>query len=69
MKKHKDFEPKLDNIGKFKPGVKFTGDVNNCLYEVVSITKNYATIKDLKTGKTTMYGLQSLERGYFTIIE
>lgn len=69
MKQYKDFEPKTDNIGKFKIGTKFTGDINNCLCEVVDIKQSYATIKDLKTGKTHLYGLQALERCYLTIIE
>ncbi|MBR5305925.1 MAG: hypothetical protein IKU47_03290 [Oscillospiraceae bacterium] len=64
----KDFEPKTDNIGKFKVGTKFIGNINNCLCEVVDIQNNWAFVKDLKTGKTIMYGLQSLERCYLTII-
>lgn len=69
MKRYEDFEPKLENIGKFKIGTRFTGDINNCLCEVVDVSQGWATIKDLKTGKTTMYGLSALERCYLTIIE
>lgn len=58
-----------NNIGKFKIGTKFTGDINNCLCEVIDIQNGWAIIKDLKTGKTHHYGLQALERCYLTIIE
>lgn len=75
MKQCKDFEPKTDNIGKFKVGTRFKGDINGCICEVVNISQGRdnktktATIKDLKTGNTSLYGLQALERCYLTIIE
>lgn len=65
---YKDFEPKTENIGNIKIGTQFTGDINNCRCEVIDIQNDWAFVKDLKTGKTIMYGLQSLERCYITIL-
>lgn len=71
----KELRQKTNNIGKFKVGTRFRGDINDCLCEVVNISQGRdnktktATIKDLKTGKTILCGLQALERCYLTIIE
>lgn len=71
----KELTQQTNNIGKFKIGTRFKGDINGCLCEVVNISqgRDYktktTTIKDLKTGNTSLYGLQALERCYLTIIE
>ena len=50
-----------ENTGKFQPGTRFRGNVNGAEMEVVKIEDNNATIKDLKTGRVFIYGLQALE--------
>lgn len=56
------------NTGKFHPGTRFRGNVNNAELEVVRIENgNTAIIKDLKTGRTYAYGLRALELCDFEI--
>ena len=47
--------------GKFRPGTQFRGNVNGAEMEVVRIEGGNAIIKDLKTGRESIYGLRALE--------
>jgi hypothetical protein len=50
------------NKGKFHPGTRFRGNVNNAEFEVMRIENGTtAIIKDVKTGRTHAYGLRALE--------
>lgn len=59
----------MNNKGKFIPGVKFQGDYNGALFEVVKVDKHNATIKNLHTGYVFTYGLRALEKCFVTILE
>lgn len=49
------------NTGKFHPGTRFRGNVNGKEMEVVRIEGQNAIIKDLQSGRESIYGLKALE--------
>jgi hypothetical protein len=67
----------LDNIGRFKPGTVFKGNINGVQMVVIKIqkenlngcNKELAVIKDMTTEKTYTYGLRALERCNVTILK
>lgn len=59
----------MDNKGKFKPGTRFRGNGNGALFKVVKIEGHIVTLKDLKTGYISTYGLRALEKCDVTILE
>lgn len=50
-----------ENAGKFHPGTRFRGNVNEIEMEVFRIEDGNAIIKDLQTGRLFSYGLHALE--------
>lgn len=68
---------KMNNVGQFKAGTIFVGNVNHVKMKVLEIQKSNtygcyketALIKDLMTGRIFTYGLMALERCNVTILE
>lgn len=67
----------MDNVGRFKPGTVFRGNINNAQMVVLEVQKEnlkgcykeLVVIKDMATEKTYTYGLQALERCNVTILK
>jgi hypothetical protein len=64
------------NAGKFAIGTQFMGNVNKAMMEVVGFKEKYhgirskvAIIKELKTDKKFVHGLDNLERCNVTILD
>ena len=54
---------------ELKPGTVFRGNINGALFEIVKIEGNIATIKEIKTGRTHVYGLMALKYCDITILD
>ena len=52
---------------RIKPGAVFM--IGGAMYRVINVEGDYATVKDVKTGKTAHYGVDALSRFNITFID
>lgn len=65
-------ERKVIEMIEIKQGIKFKGNINNCVMQVIKIENGKSPmvwIKDLKTNKIFGCGLEMLKRCQITILE